>query len=351
MAQIGSIRSGALDGQGGALASKWKLLKAAEDAREPLGLKRTSLALLRTMIALVRSDNISTAATDQHICFASNATLAERVHVSVKTVERHIAALAEAGLVRRIVSGNGKRWARRDRQGKVVLASGLSLLPLAEKHAELIQAGQEHAEKVRKASLLKDQCSIQLRRLVELASDESMISGLMRKVRNTLRRKPDENALKDLLKELSAELAGCGYVEDQTAISRASADRIEGHKETDLIQKVKEKNSSEFQVSSSEMERSFPKLCAELRFARNKEHCDRIMVGLASYLGISSEWIDLKAEHGPAVSFMIMGYLLQRADHIQNHKGYLHSLVQKLRTGEIGPISLLKATSQKARKQ
>lgn len=351
MAPVGSIRSASPSGQGGAIASKWKLLKAVEDAREPLGLKRTSLALLRTMIALVQSDHIDAVAADKHICFASNSTLSERVHVSVKTVERHITALAEAGLVRRIVSGNGKRWARRDGQGRVVLASGLSLLPLAEKHAELIVVGQEHAEKIQQARLLKDKCSMHLRRLKDLQGEEGLVTDLIIRTRKLLRRKNDTQALKDLLDELSNELASCGYVEDQAAISRASDDHIEGHKETDLIQKVKEKKSSEIQVTSEEMERSFPKLCAELRFARSKEHCDRMMVGLASYLGISDVWIDLKAEQGPAVSFMILGYLLQRADHIQNHKAYFHSLEQKIKAGEIKPRSLLKATSQKARRQ
>ncbi|WP_235477311.1 helix-turn-helix domain-containing protein [Aliiroseovarius crassostreae] len=96
--RLGSIRSGVSDGQDGALHPKWKLLKAAEEAREPLGLKRTSLALLRTMISLVRANHISDAVADQHICFASNATLAERMHVSVKTVERHITILAATGL-------------------------------------------------------------------------------------------------------------------------------------------------------------------------------------------------------------------------------------------------------------
>ena len=346
MTPVGSVRSHIVSGNGGALPPKWKLLKAAEEAREPLGLKRTSLAVLRTMISLVKTDHISDAAADHHICFASNATLAERVHVSLKTIERHISILAAAGLIRRISSGNGKRWARRDRQGRVVLASGLSLLPLAEKHAELVQTAQGHAEKTRKVSLLKDKCSLKLKRLTDLSGDESVITDLMSRARNILRRKSDETALKNLLEEITNELANCGYVEEQTDKLRGPDHQNEGHKETDLIQKVEEKNSSQIQVSPKDMEHSFPKLCAELRFAKSNQHCEELMTDLAEYLGIGSIWNDLKTDHGPAVSFILLGFALQKAEVIENHKAYLLSLSKKIRAGEISYKSLLTKRDQ-----
>ena len=131
LAPNGATLSGTA-GQGGNTPKKWMLLRAVEEAREPLGLKSTSLNVLRAMVSFMDGDQISSDQDDRHICFASNAAIAKRTHVSVQTVERHISALVELGLIRRVMSANGKRWVRRDRQGRVVTATGLSLLPLSD---------------------------------------------------------------------------------------------------------------------------------------------------------------------------------------------------------------------------
>lgn len=56
------------------------------------------------MISFVGGDQIAADQDDHHICFASNAAIAKRTHVSVQTVERHISTLVELGLVRRVLS-------------------------------------------------------------------------------------------------------------------------------------------------------------------------------------------------------------------------------------------------------
>ncbi len=144
---------------------------------------------------------------DQHICFASNTALAQRTHVSVQTVERHISLLVHLGLVRRVSSPNGKRWARRDQQGRVVLATGISLLPLAERHAELLQTAEEYIQETLKLSILRDKCSIALTKLKSLLKDHSAISSLLDHARNVLRRRPNANALSKLLEEISVEIS------------------------------------------------------------------------------------------------------------------------------------------------
>ncbi|MGC4944580.1 plasmid replication protein RepC, partial [Kribbella sp. DT2] len=66
------------------------------------------------------------------VVFPSNRTLSARARgLSEAALRRHIAALAEAGLVIRRDSPNGKRYARRGEGGQVTQAFGFDLTPLA----------------------------------------------------------------------------------------------------------------------------------------------------------------------------------------------------------------------------
>jgi replication initiation protein RepC len=347
LAPSGATLSGTA-GQGTITPKKWMLLRAVEEAREPLGLKSTSLNVLRTMISFVKGDQISADQDDQHICFASNAAIAKRTHVSLQTVERHISALVELGLIRRVMSANGKRWARRDRQGRVVTATGLSLIPLSERHAEFIQEAQKHTDRILEFTVLRDKVSAALARLKELVADDSAISDLMATVRNALRRKPDANVLGELLSEISVEISEItgGYTENLRGTDR----KIEGHKEDSMNPEVKKEELSQIQVSPDQMERSFPRLCSELRFARDQAHCDRLMDDIAAYLRLGQTWFAMKSTHGPAIRFMVLGYIFQRAEKILSHGAYMITLLAKIDSGEMKPTALLtpKAYAQRS---
>ncbi len=330
-------------GQGAFLPKKWNLLRAVEDAREPLGLKSTTLNVLRAMISFVGVDQIAADQDDHHICFASNAAIANRTHVSVQTVERHISRLVELGIVRRVMSANGKRWARRDRQGRVVTATGLSLMPLSERHAEFIQEAQGHADRVLEFTLLRDKVSAALARLRELLADDTKISGLMVTVRNALRRKPNANLFRELLAEISVEISK--IKPGKTENMRTSDNEIEGHKEDSLNPKVKKEELSQIRVTPNQMEHSFPKLCSELRFARDQHHCDRLMDEIAEYLRLGHTWYSMKTTFGPAIRFIVLGYVFQRAENIQSPAAYMTSLLAKLEKGELSPQAMLSRTS------
>ncbi|MFA3921080.1 helix-turn-helix domain-containing protein [Ruegeria hyattellae] len=331
-------------GQGAITPKKWMLLRAVEEAREPLGLKSTSLNVLRAMISFMNGDQISADQDEHHICFASNAAIAKRTHVSVQTVERHISVLAELGLVRRVMSANRKRWARRDRQGRVVTATGLSLMPLSERHAEFIQEAQKHTDRVLEFTVLRDKVSAALARLKELVADDTAITDLMATVRNALRRKPDANVLGELLAEISVEISQITQADTENL--RANDHENEGHKEDSLNPIVKKERQSQFQVSPDQMERSFPRLCSELRFARDQAHCDRLMDDIADYLRFDQTWYAMKSTYGPALRFMVLGYIFQRAENIKSHQAYLNSLISKIDRGDMQPTALLAHSSR-----
>ena len=295
------------------------------------------------MISFVGGDQITADQDEHHICFASNAAIAKRTHVSVQTVERHISTLVELGLIRRVMSANGKRWARRDRHGRVVTATGLCLMPLSERHPEFIQEAQRHADRVLEFTVLRDKVSAALARLRELVANDTAVSDLMTTVRNALRRKPDANVLCKLLAEISVEISE--ITQTDTENLRDSDNEIEGHKEDSLNPEVKKEKLSQIQVSPDQMERSFPRLCSELRFAKDQHHCDRLMDDIAEYLRLGQTWYAMKSTFGPAIRFIVLGYIFQRAENIQSPRAYLISLLAKIEKGELCPSAMLTLTS------
>ncbi|WP_170424996.1 helix-turn-helix domain-containing protein [Ruegeria arenilitoris] len=343
LAPNGATMSGTA-GQGTCTPKKWILLRALEEAREPLGVKSTTLNVLRAMISFMSGDQISADQDDHHICFASNVAIAKRTHVSVQTVERHISTLVELGLIRRVMSANGKRWARRNRQGRVVTATGLSLMPLSERHSEFIQEAQRHADRVLEFTVLRDKVSAALARLRGLVADDTAISDLMANVRNALRRKPEANVLGELLAEISVEISQIKQADTENL--RANDHENEGHKEDSLNPIVKKEKYSQIQVSPDQMERSFPRLCSELRFARDQSHCDRLMDDIAEYLRFGQTWYAMKSTYGPALRFMVLGYIFQRAENIKSHQAYLISLISKIDRGDMQPTALLAHSSK-----
>ena len=330
--------------QEGIAKNKWQLLKVIEDIREPLGLKGTSISLLRAMISYLRVDQVDATRDDGHICFASNASLAKRAHVSIQTVERHISKLVSLGLLKRRSSGNGKRWARRDRQGFIVLATGLSLLPLAERYPEFLRMSQDHEDFKNELGRLRDMCSAALSDLKARLLPAQWDKGLLSKARNLLRRQPDKQALSNLLDEITVEISKISSPGPDEL--KASDPENEGHKDTYKIQNVKEETSFQIKVNQEEMEQAYPKLCTELRFAKNQEDCRRIMDEMARYLNLGNTWFLIK-DFGPALSFMILGYLMERTNTINNHRGYAIKLCNKLSNKSLDWRTLLKKPTSK----
>lgn len=323
------------NGHGAATPDKWHLLRVVERAREPLGLKSTTLNILRAMLSFMREDTIGRHQDDAHICFASNATLAERAHVSIQTVERHIARLVETGLVTRVASGNKKRWARRDRQGRVVLAAGLSVLPLRERHDEFVDLADAQDALQERRSLLRDRCLLALSRLREKLGASF---DLCQEAARLLRRKLDERALTNLLDRLCAE----NPVDKNLAAEkmRGSAPQIEGHKETNNNPVVQKAGKQDASISATEMEAAFPKLCKELRTARTPAECHDRMDRIALYLGLGKGWHSIRTL-GPTPSFLLLGYLYERTDKIANPVAYVNALVRDLANGRMTLRNLL----------
>jgi len=225
-----------------------------------------------------------------------------------------------------------------------VLATGLSLLPLSERFTEFLQLNQTHQDNLARLGLLRDRCVIALSKLKPFLPGRSDLEAVFQTARNLLRRRVPAEALSALLQDITQELQS--LTGEKAGKLRGTDPEIEGHKEPHMNQSVKKEDSSQIEVSSGEMERSYPRLCAELRTARDQTDCERRMGDIASQLNLGNLWFEIRLL-GPAKAFMTLGYLLERIEIIEKPRGYAFHLLQGLTTGNIAWRTLLKPHQRK----
>ena len=98
-----------------AAADKWSVFRNLCAAKDRLGLSERPLAVLNALISF-HPEAILTG--PQLTVFPSNAQLSLRAHgMAPATLRRHLTTLVDAGLIIRRDSPNGKRYARKGRDG------------------------------------------------------------------------------------------------------------------------------------------------------------------------------------------------------------------------------------------
>ncbi len=118
-----------------AAAHKWNIFRALCTARTRLGLSERSLAVLNALLTF-HPETVLTG--NDLIVFPSNEQIALRAHgMPSSTMRRHLALLVDAGLIIRRDSPNGKRYARKGRDGALSQAFGFDLSPLVARAAEI----------------------------------------------------------------------------------------------------------------------------------------------------------------------------------------------------------------------
>ena len=190
---------------------KWKIYRALCEAKPLLGITDRALAVLNALLSFYPKNDLS----DENglVVFPSNAQLSLRSHgMAEQTIRRHIAVLVEAGLIVRRDSPNGKRYARRSREGEVSDAFGFSLAPLLSRAEEIehlaaaVVAERLHVQRLRERISL---CRRDIGKLIEtalaeqLSGDWQRIYTGFRSLVESLPRAPSTAELENLLDELS----------------------------------------------------------------------------------------------------------------------------------------------------
>ena len=189
---------------------KWKIYRALCEAKPLLGVTDRALAVLNALLSFYPKNELSE--DNGLVVFPSNAQLSLRSHgMAEQTIRRHLAALVEAGLLIRKDSPNGKRYARRGREGEVNEAFGFSLAPLLSRAEEIEHLAATVVAERLHIQQLRERISLYRRdiaKLIETALAEQIpgdwqgIHTGFRSLIEDLPRFPTTAALEKLLGEL-----------------------------------------------------------------------------------------------------------------------------------------------------
>jgi len=363
-----------------AVAHKWNVYHDIRTAAFRLGLSDRSLSVLNELLSFHPEVALT---GDNLIVFPSNEQIALRAgRMPLSTMRRHLAVLVNAGIILRRDSPNGKRYARKGREGAPGQAYGFDLSPLVARAAEfkeLALAVRIEEQELRDA---RSDFTILRREIVKFiaAGKEEGISppatgqgaSTWRDVQATfdtiIARKPPKATLAELQPVLD-ELAGlCSSLRKaienhaETSIMSTNGAHSEHH-----IQNSNPKDQIDLEPASSEVraveieanpqptrsaEVVFPlgmvlQACPDIvDYAKGGEIVHwRDLLAAASvvrpWLGVSpSAWEAAQAVMGEKPAAIVIAAILQRGAAIASAGGYLRELTRKAELNEfaVGPM-------------
>lgn len=379
----------------GTKRDKWKLFRAICEARPYLGVSDRALTVLDALLSFFPDNEISE--ERGLIVFPSNMQLSLRARgMAPATLRRHLAALVDAGLILRRDSPNGKRYARRGRDGQVDQAFGFSLAPLlarAEEFEQLAVKILADRELLRATKERLTLCRRDLAKLIgtaleaNLSGDWSRMNTAFQKLLAGIPRSGTTENIAPILEEMEM-LRGevLNLLEMQLNSSKTSAreSQTERHIQDSHSEYLfeSEPSSDMEQIGKSEYDpkpqssrsqhlpsnvrqrqteaidnpgaklKSFPlalvlQACPEIVVygpggsIKNWRDAMSAAIIVRSMLGVSpSAYEEACAVMGAENAATVMACVLERAGHINSPGGYLRDLTRRAGKGEfaIGPM-------------
>jgi replication initiation protein RepC len=366
----------------GKSVDKWKVYRDACEARSLLGLRDRALAVLHALLSFYPETDLRDKAN--LIVFPSNAQLTARANgIAGTTLRENLALLTQAGLIHRNDSPNGKRYARKARDGSIETAYGFSLAPLLARSGELAQLAQQVAEENRRLKLIKERITItrrDIRKLISAAMNEEapgnweMAEGDYVAAMDRLRSAKTLQALTECLDDLLFIRSEVINMLENQIIPEKSVTNdndIRQHKQNSDTESIIESEPG----SRKELGRSaganikpvsisapsFPlgmvlRACPEIvMYAQTGTVAGwRDLMSAAivarSALGITPSVYQHACEIlGGENAAVLVACMLERAEHINSAGAYLRDLIEKSRHGEfsLGPMlmALLRSRS------
>ncbi|MGZ2454367.1 replication initiation protein RepC [Rhizobium ruizarguesonis] len=357
----------------GKSASKWKIYRDTCEARSLLGLRDRALAVLNALLSfypetdLIEGSNL--------VVFPSNAQLIVRANgIAGTTLRENLGFLVRAGLIQRNDSPNGKRYARKGRDGSIETAYGFNLAPLLARSEELALLAQRAAEGNLRLKVIKEKITIarrDIRKLISAATEEGAagdwqsIEDRFVAITRGLRTVKADAGLAESLDELTLLREGIvNLLEVQLISEKFDANGAENRQH---IQYSNTESILEFEPSSEtergerpnreakrqrEPIRSFPlgmvvRACPQIsdyapggRIGQWRDLMAAAVV-VRSMLGVSPSGYQEACEvMGPEYAAIAMACILERAGHIKSAGAYLRDLTARAGRGEfsLGPM-------------
>ncbi len=371
---------------------KWNVFRAICTAKARIGVSERALAVLDALLSF-HPETVLTG--EGLIVFPSNQQLSLRAHgMAPATLRRHLAMLVDAGLVVRRDSPNGKRYARKDREGEVELAFGFDLSPLVARAEEFEAWAEEVRAEERALKLVRERITLCRRDIAKMIAtgveegvptrragqgpaDWTEIHTLYRAILARIPRTATRAELEPIAEELS-------LLADEVLML------LENHVKTQNPSGNESQTERHIQNSNPdspiELEPGFPKkqgakseLNPEPRRMPEGSYplgmildacpdiVDYAKSGIANWrdflataavvrpmLGISpSAWEEAQATIGDVQAAVVVAAILQKGAAISSAGGYLRELTRKAAAGEfsLGPMLMALIGARKRAKK
>jgi replication initiation protein RepC len=338
------------------------------------------------------------AADDNLVVFPSNTQLSLRCHgMAEQTIRRHMAALVAAGLVIRKDSPNGKRYARKSRNGEIREAFGFSLAPLLARACEIESLAAKVSADRLYIQTLKERLTLTRRDIAKLVhaaiseglpGDWQVVNGRFHDILNQLPRGAGAHAVAStlhLLDTLRDEIVKRLEIQIKTENLSANDSQNERHiqiteSESNLDSEgavvsgtleltavnspmIDPANDSDTelpqpQASTNTVATIFPlslvlQACPEVRSygpaGTIRTWQDLIAAGaiVSSMLQISpSAYRDACRVMGPQAASAVLACIFERSGTINSAGGYLRDLTRRAQRGEFAIGSMLMALAR-----
>ncbi|MGY3439668.1 MULTISPECIES: helix-turn-helix domain-containing protein [unclassified Marinovum] len=193
---------------------RWDLLSLVTRLRKELGLADRDIMVLRAHLSVLPHGPLDPAGLN--VSFMNLTEILERAcGMDERRFRRGETRLEQAGLIRRRLSGNGRRFPERDKTGRIVSAYGIDLAPLLALHGELRALEARRFEQQRLLKQRKNSVSARLTTAIRtLIASGTPLPACVDALRDRLRKIVRRNA--PTVQELDAIEADIHALEDMT---------------------------------------------------------------------------------------------------------------------------------------
>ncbi|WOI58219.1 plasmid replication protein RepC [Palleronia sp. LCG004] len=314
--------------------------------RRTFGLSDRTLGVLNALLTFHPRNELDPA--ESLVVFPSNATLSARVHgMPESTLRRHLGHLVRAGFLIRRDSPNGKRYARRARDGDQGRAFGFDLTPLLQRAGEIAEAAEMVEAEAEELRRQREDLAVDLREASDLSADES--ESVFTEIRKALRRVLSKEAVAEMRARLAVVLDAL-----RSRLAAAKRSEVSGN---DTQNERHHQRSKPYYPDESTAPPNEPTL----------EHVREVCPDIESFCpGGTKDWSSLFASvemlgrmigigpklwsqavdaMGPRAAAATLAALVQRTSEIRNPSAYLTVLVRKARHGAFSSKVMLGSLS------
>lgn len=319
---------------------RFTLVKVLTQAASRIGLGPSVVATVDALLSCLPPKR------NHDVVYASNATLVMRRNgISDRTLRRHLSELISAGLLMRIDSPNGKRYAKRDTVMGTALRFGLNLSPLFAAYDKLVALAQEQADTMARVGYLRAKIRALLNTL-----EGTVCSDVVADMRRALRRQLAVDQLESCLARLEAISPQTEENPVETKLDAsdmsASNGQIVRHQQNSVkenIDKARQSNNNEHNLSLNELTTACPEATSFLT-APLSTSIDVINHAktLAPMIGIDRSCYEAaESRLGEVGTALTIWVLLERQDRISRIGAYFRAITSGKRSHSFDPWSLI----------